>query len=296
MYLASSSSIFVGVFAALVSMVIFGLGDFGGGELGKKINPFTFLAAIYTIEIPLLFMAMVFTSSYGLLYNNLWLFSIGIIGTIGYGAIIFGLTRGYVSIVMPLAGLVALVVPAVASILIGETTSYLVWVGIAIAIVAIIFVTRVTEPDHHESKKEHRIMARFSIAMGVVAGLATGIYFVGLDQIDSPIIPKLFYLQLFGFIAGIYYLAVNRKSRTNFRKYFFLIAALAVAYQLGQMLFPFASEKTSLAVTNVLVNLYPAVTIAMAKIINKEQTNQIQNIGFVFALVGVVCVSIGASI
>jgi|GEM_PF-6124382 len=295
MYLASSTAIFFGIAAALTSAILFGFGDFGAGELGKKMNPFALLSGIYFIEIPLLFFLVVGGNEYGTASTNVFLFLVGILGFVGFTSIIYGLTKGFASIVMSLSGLLALVVPAIASVIIGESTSVLVWIGVAVAVVAIICVTKVSDPEHAHEHKDHKLAIRISVISGTLAGLTLGTYFVGLDQIDSPIFPKLLYLQLPGFIFGVIYVAINRSTFVKIRKSFFLLLAIGVGYQIGQILFPFASDRTSLVVTNIIVNLYPAITIFLAKYINHEKTNQVQNFGFGLAVVGLLLVSLGAA-
>lgn len=295
MYLASSTTVFIGILAAIISAIVFGVGDFGSGELGKKLGPIVFFAGIYIVEIPMLFALMALTNTYGIFSMNVFLVLVGTLGTLGFFSMIFGLTKGYASIVMSLSGLLALVVPAIASIVIGEKTNTMVWFGVAVAIVAIVCVTKVSEPELDHEKLLHKNKIIISIFSGGFAGLAMGSYFVGLDQVESPIVPKLFFLQLSGFIFGVIYFAVKKKSFSKIKSSILWFILIGVGYQLGQMLFPFASDRTSLVVTNIIVNLYPAITIALVKYLNHEKTNQVQHIGFALAIGGVLLVSIGST-
>ncbi len=295
MYFASSNTVLIGVFTALLAALVFGFGDFGSGELGKKMNPYALLSGIYFVEVPLLFVLMLMSQRFGNVQTNLVLFLVGILGTIGFSSMVYGLTKGYASIVMSLSGLLALVVPVIASILIGESSNIFVWVGVVIAVAAIVCVTRVSEPENDHESNVHKKAIRISLLGGSIAGLTLGSYFVGLDQIESSIFPKLFYLQLSGFIFGVIYVALNQSAVVKIRKSFLLLLVIGVGYQIGQMLFPFASERTSLVVTNIIVNLYPAITIVLAKYFNHEKTNRAQHLGFVLAVIGLLLVSFGAT-
>lgn len=294
MQLAVSPGVYAGLVAAVISAILFGAGDWGAGELAKKTSPVLFTVSVYMIEIPALFVIFLASGEYGKMSTNISMFFIGILGSLAYFLLVFSLTKGHVSVVMALAGLLALVVPAVVSVVIGETSSVLVWVGVAIAAIAILCITQAREAESHEDAISHAKGLKISIVFGSIAGVCTGIYFASLSQFDSPIIAKLFFLQLPGLIFGVAYFIVKKPGFAVLRKHFLIMLLIAIAYNAGQFLFPFSSDKTSLVVTNIIVNLYPGVTIGLAKLFSHEKTSRIQNIGFVIAGLGIVVVSIGA--
>lgn len=295
MVLSVSPGVYFGLLAALVSAIFFGAGDWGSGELAKKTSPVLFTISIWIVEIPVLFVLFLASGDYGKTSTNISMFLFGIIGMFSFFLLVYALTKGHVSVVMALAGLLALIVPAIASIVIGETTSMLVWIGIIIAGVAIVCITQAREAQSHEDEITHLKGLKISIILGCVVGILTGAYFTGLSQFDSPIIAKLFFLQSSGLIFGLVYFAVKKPGFVVLKNNFFIIVAIAIAYNAGQFLFPFSSTKTSLVVTNIIVNLYPGVTIGLAKLFSHEKTSRTQNVGFAIAVLGVVVVSIGAS-
>ena len=291
---AVSPGVYIGLGAALLAAILFGSGDYGAAILGKKMSPLMFTSSNYLIEIPVLFLLLLISGDHGKTSTNLSMFGLGTLGTIAFMILVFALTKGHVSVVMALAGLFAILVPAIVSIVIGENSSILVWAGFAAAAIAIVCITQARDAEDHEDAIAHAKGLKISIILGIIAGVLTGVYFASLGKIDSPIFAKLFYLQLSGFIIALVYFALKRPSFESFRKYFVLMVLIALAYQFGQMLFPFATTKTSLVITTIIVNLYPGVTIMWAKIFSHEKTSRIQNAGFIVAAIGVVLVSIGA--
>lgn len=293
MILTIPPGIYFGLAAALISAIFFGAGDWGSGELAKKTSPVLFTVSIWIIEIPALLVLFLASGEYGKASTNLSMFLFGIIGMLSYFLLVYALTKGHVSVVMTLTGLMALIVPTIVSIVIGETTSSFVWIGIVIAGVAIVCVTQPSKAHGDQDKIMYKKGLKISIILGCVVGILTGTYFTGLSQFDAPIIAKLFFLQAPGLVVGLIYFIVKKPGFVLLQKNFLIIIAIAFAYNAGQFLFPFSSSRTSLVVTNTIVNLYPGVTIGLAKLLSHEKTSRIQNIGFIIAGIGIIVVSIG---
>lgn len=190
----------IGISLALLSCVIFGVADFAAAHYGEKISPQLFIAAIYLIEIPALFILFLINPSTASASTNGLLFVCGCFGTLSYIALVYGLSHGRISIVTALSGLLALVVPSVVSVVIGEPSSLILWIGVVIVAFAIVCVTQVSEPEKHEDKQEHSRVIRYSIIAGTIAGLGFGVYLLGLAHIDSPLISHLLILQSPGFL------------------------------------------------------------------------------------------------
>ena len=119
MQLAASPGLFIGLAAALFSAFLFGGGDYKAGELAKKMSPVVFTIIIYLIEIPVLFALVILKGEYGDTSNNIWLLFVGVLGTLSYFSLVTALTKGHMSVVMALVGLLSLVVPAIVSVVVG---------------------------------------------------------------------------------------------------------------------------------------------------------------------------------
>lgn len=283
----------IGFGLALISCVLFGVADFAAAHYGEKISPQLFIAAIYLIEMPALFVLFLLHTESASASTNGWLFFCGCFGTLSYIALVYGLSHGRISIVTALSGLLALVVPSVFSVIIGEPSSLILWIGVLIVAFAIVCVTQVNEPEKHEDHQEHTRVIKYSVIAGTIAGLGFGVYLLGLAHIESPIISHLLVLQSPGFIYALYIFGRDPKGLSVVKKYFFIFAGLALAYNVSQVFVPLAEQRSSLIVTNIIVNLYPGVTLAMAFFIKNEKISRTQIVGYLTAVAGIVFVCLG---
>ncbi len=293
MVLASSAGVYFGLAAAFLSAVLFGLGDFSVTIYTRRMSPFAFVGILYIIEVPALFVLLVSTGEFGSFQTNIALVLLGCLGTVAYSFLVYGLTQGHISVVMSMAGLFALAIPALATIVIGESTSWVIWLGVAICACAVVLITQARSADEGEDVHTHARGLKLSIVLGTISGLCAGAYFTGLGHMDASILQKLFMLQLSGFIAGVIYFAMKRPYVIREKKFIIWLPFIGLAYNVAQAVIPFAMDKTSVIVANVIVNLYPGVTIALAMLFLHEKTSRIQKIGFLAAVFGIIFVSVG---
>jgi drug/metabolite transporter (DMT)-like permease len=285
----------IGLLFALTSCLLFGLGDFFAGQLGRKFSPEFSATSLYLVEIPIITAMLVVNPDFPPLPTILALMFFGSLSVIGYFTFIYGFAYGKISIVASLAGLLALILPAVVSVISGDATSSLVWAGLVIAGLSIVLISKESEPEHEHERESHKRSMKVSLIAGTLSGIGFGFAFVGLGHVEASVLPKLFFLTLPGVIVSLIYVAIKRPSAQLFVNNLKFLFPVAVIYVLAQIFFPLATDRTSLVVTNIIVNLYPGVTIVMARIVSHERTNTIQNIGFGVAVVGLVCVTLGTT-
>lgn len=293
MLLATSSSVYLGLGAAFLAAILFGFGDFGASIYGKKITPIGFAGSTYLLEVPILFGLLALSGEFGSVSTNAALIAFGSLGTLAFFLLVIGLTKGHVSVVMALSGLFALIVPAITSIVIGESSSWLIWVGLFVTAIAIVCITQAREAEEHEDAVLHARGLRISIVLGAIAGICAGAYFTSLGHFEAPTLEKLCMLQVSGFIAAVIYFAIKRPKIFRTKSFLYFLPLICLAYNVAQALIPFATDNVSIVVTNIIVNLYPGVTIGLAMIFTHEKTSRVQNVGLLVAVLGVVLVSIG---
>jgi drug/metabolite transporter (DMT)-like permease len=293
MTFAITSTQYGGIAFALGACFLWGTSDFGASVLGKHTSARFASAAVYLVEVPILTLVYLFHRETAPVATNAWLFVIGCAGTLAYFAFIHGMSQGFISIVTPLAALISLILPAIVSVASGDKTTVLLWIGMAIVGCAIYLVTKPEIPEIEEDKAQHFIIVRTSIITGCIAGTCWGLYVIGLGHVDAPVISKLFFLQIAGFFYSLYWAAKHPEELRQLKKYLGILIIFALAYQLGQMCIPWSTDRTTLAVTNIVASLYPGVTVACAAIFLKERTGKVQNLGFLVAVIGLVLVTLG---
>lgn len=142
MLAAIDSTYLLGIGAGLLAAFLLGSGDFFVGTVAEKSSVFASTAIAYIFEFFLMGTILLFVGDYGTVAENTKTLGVAVAGNLGFLIFITGLAKGKVSVVAPIAGVLQLFLPLILSVFIDhETLSLITWVGIAISLIAIIFVS-----------------------------------------------------------------------------------------------------------------------------------------------------------
>ncbi|MEN9955733.1 MAG: hypothetical protein RLY34_540 [Actinomycetota bacterium] len=199
-------------------------------------------------------------------------------------ALYASLALGPISIVSPLGALMSAIVPAVIGVaLLGESFSFIGWIAIAMALIAVVLVGFI--PGEHVELPKPR-----AIILAIIAGTGIGLAVTALARSphDSGIAPIIVMrttasvllgaIVLFGMWRGQKASAAENKVPLD-RKIWLTVAGAGGLDALANIFFTLASRTGSLTVTGVLTALYPLGTIILARIVLKEHVAGIQKIG-----------------
>lgn len=215
----------------------------------------------------------------------------GAAGAAALAAFYRGLAIGTMSIVAPISATGA-ALPVIVGLAQGERPSALQLAGIALAMVGVVLASR-EGVEEDPSTAEAR---RLSVVLALLAALGIGLFFVGIDsaaESDDEVLWVL--LAARGGSMPLLLAAVLAVRPGVTRK----PADLAVLAPIGLLdvaangLFAFASTQGLLSVVGVLSSLYPAVTILLARTLLGERIRQVQGVGVLAALAGVVLIASG---
>jgi uncharacterized membrane protein len=133
----------IGTALALGSAVCFGIADYAGGLLARKANAASVALAVQASGLVLLVLVAPLVPAPGAGWRDLAWGALSGVGTaVGLFFLYRGLTRGRMSIVVPLSTVGSVVLPVlVGVVLLGEQPSLLSWIGIGFALPAIALVT-----------------------------------------------------------------------------------------------------------------------------------------------------------
>ena len=126
------------VLLGLAAAVLYGGGDFLGGMATRRAHVLTVLMLVETAAVIVSVAAALMSGGPAILSGLTWGFSAGAIG--GLGLIIFyvGLAAGPMSVVAPVSGLVATVLPVAVALAEGERPGAGVYAGALLCLVAIV--------------------------------------------------------------------------------------------------------------------------------------------------------------
>jgi drug/metabolite transporter (DMT)-like permease len=275
------------VLLSLASALVYGVGDYFGGRasrrqasvvvavLGQMMSLVLVGATVAVMGTPVPSAATWGWSAFG-----------GVVGALGIAGLYHGFAHGDVSVVAPTSAVVGAVVPVVIGLATGERPTAIALVGIAIAVTAVALVSGAIGTHQHNTPP--RIVA---LAVGV--GGCFGLLFVALDRADNDsglwplVIARLASVPLLLVVAG-----AIRARPVRHRSSLQLAIAAGVFDMGANVLYLVAVRGGMLTIVAVVASLYPASTVALAFVLDKERLTRWQAIGLGAAAVALVLVSL----
>jgi drug/metabolite transporter (DMT)-like permease len=210
----------------------------------------------------------------------------GMVGVIGIVCLYHGLAVGRMGVVAPVTGVLAAVVPVLAGVVLEGALPLPVWLGVGLAILAVVLVTRAGGGES----------GRSGIEFAIAGGLGIGVFTIFLGLIPEG---SLFWaLALVKLTAGAFLVAVILVARQAWRvPRPVLPAAMGVAALdiTGNGLYLLAAQAGALAVAAVLSSLYPVVTVILAVAILHERVTRAHLVGITAAIVAIVLIGAGGA-
>ena len=272
------------VLLSLLAAASYGLADFFGGVLSKRVSAWTVALAaqvggsLATLVVALLVGGDPTRADLG------WAVLGGLGNGLGTAFLYRGLAAGRMGVVAPVSGVGAALIPVIVGLAIGERPELLVWAGIVLAFPAIWLVSR--EPADG--------VPSGGFGDGVLAGVGFGGLFVALSRVGDG--AGLLPLALNQAVAGVAIVVVAASLGSPWLPREPLAGLGAVSGLLGAAatgLFMVASRGGNLTVAAVVVSLYPAFTVVLAAVVVRERVHATQGVGLVLCMAAVVLVAAG---
>lgn len=260
------------------------MSDFVGGFASRRVTALRVVLVSYPVALVLLTVLAVVVGGRISTPAILWGALCGIGQAIGVWSFYAALGAGPMSLVSPLTAILVAGVPVAAGVALGERPSALACAGIALALIAVVLVSR--EVRDEDSTPHHFTTKVAWLTLG--AGLAFGLNFVLIDQapMDARLWPLVFArlsasLLVFGIAAFTHSFAAP--SGVPLR----LALGTGVLDTIANVAMLMALHASMLSLGSVLISLYPAGTVALALLVLKEKVTRWQVAGMVLALASV---------
>ena len=269
------------VVLALFSALAYGLSDFVGGLVSRRTAawPVAVVAQLSSTLCTALIALFVAGSPTG--QDFLWALLAGVASGTGTGFLYRGLAAGRMSVVAPVSGVGAALVPVLAGTLGGERLSLVVWIGIAAALPGIWLVSSTAE-ELPESGGVHPARASLAEGLldGVLAGLGFGFLFAALGQIpDGAGLWPLALTQVVSVPTVVVLATVLGASWVPRPRATWWAAVAGPLGATATGAFLLASQSGYLTIAGVLSSLYPATTVLLAALVLKEHIHRAQGVG-----------------
>jgi drug/metabolite transporter (DMT)-like permease len=271
--------------------------DFVGGVASRRVAALRVVIVSYPLSLLIVlviapFVAGTFTTS-----SLLWGAVSGVAGGVAVWWFYLALAAGPMSVVSPLTAVLVAGIPVLVGLAFGERPGSIAYAGIAVALVAVVLVSR-ESPDETAGEVAGGRVLTFtkSVALLTVgSGVAFAIAFVALHQIGAE--------------GGLWPLAVSRAAATA--------VVWVVALASGHFLLPhgepmklavyvsfldvaanaamlYAFQGGLLSLVSVIGSLYPAATVLLAMVMLGERVSKVQQAGMLLALAAVGMIAVAS--
>jgi drug/metabolite transporter (DMT)-like permease len=209
----------------------------------------------------------------------------GVLGSIGIIALYRGLAIGRMGIVAPVTGVLAAVIPVAAGVVLEGVPEPAVVIGILVAVLAVLLVSRVRDEGGGPSGMREALVAGVAIGCftAVIAQLSDGLVFSGLSVIR--VTQVLF--------VGLVILATRSAWRVP-RSVVPAVLVVGLLDMAGNASYLLAAQAGELAVAAILTSLYPVVTVILAALILRERVTRDHAVGIALAAVAIALIGYGS--
>ncbi|HVZ21772.1 MAG TPA: DMT family transporter [Vicinamibacterales bacterium] len=279
---------------ALASAILYGAGDFFGGFTARRANTTAAVLVSQAAGLLLLLLILPLLPHAALRARDLsWGVTAGLAGGVGVALLYRALAIGTMAVVAPVPAVCAGIVPVAAAALDGERVSRLSAAGIAVALVAIVLVSRPREAGEPQPRRPSRRLPP-GLLLAFASGVAIGIFFLALARTSGnggmlPLVAaRSASVALF---AGV---AVVTKARVRMAAPTALLALAGGSLDMtANALYLVATHHAALSITATLASLYPASTIVLARVVLGERLSVWQSVGIWLALGAIVLIVTG---
>jgi len=306
-----------------VSAVGYGVSDFVGGIASRHVAALRVVLVSYPVALALLTML-----------------ALGLGGELSTGAVVWGalcgvgqafgvwwfyaaLGAGPISVVSPLTAILVAGVPVGVGLALGERPSTLAYTGIALALIAVVLVSREVRDEADESLARRATNAdeplgrratnadeplarsaddranphRFTTKVAwltVGSGLAFGLNFVLIDQApEGAGLWPLVFARLSAIALVVVIAAVSGNLLVPSGVPLRLALVAGVVDTIANVAMLWALHASLLSLASVLISLYPAATVVLAMVVLKERVTRWQVAGMVLGLAAVAMIATG---
>jgi drug/metabolite transporter (DMT)-like permease len=273
---------------ALGSAVVFGAGDFCGGTASRRGGSMGVLLLSLPAGLGLLLVVAAMSGGPWHAGALGWGAASGLAGGVGLLVFYRALAKGPMSVVAPVSGLMAALVPAVTGVARGDRLTVPALVGILLCLVAICLVSM--------ERSAGPVRSTSGPILALLAGTSFGVFFVLIRLGDDGTLWPLAVSKAAGLLVVAGVATAARRGPAQLLKDRATVAialSAGVLDVLGNGLYVLAARAGMLSVAGVLSSLYPAGTVLLARLVHGERLRPIQRVGLAIAVAGVGLVTTG---
>ena len=209
----------------------------------------------------------------------------GLVGGLGITMLYRGLAIGRMGIVAPVTGVLAAVIPVIAGFVTQGVPPPLVLVGIVLAVVSVVLVSRVADESG----------GRDGLTEALVGGTAIGLFGVAIAQLTpGDLFADLTTIRL---VQGALVVLVVMVTRAAWRPGRLVppLILIGLLDTTGNALYLAAVQTGQLAIASVLSAMYPVATVILAAVVLREPITRDHTFGIGLAAAAIALISLGGA-
>jgi drug/metabolite transporter (DMT)-like permease len=276
---------------AVLSGLIWGIGDFAGGKATQRAGALLVVWVSKLVSLPLLAIYLIAMYVPITPIGLAWGAMAGVAGLVGLVLFYRALSAGAMTIVAPVTGVTSAAIPVVVGLVWGERPSGARLLGIGCALLAIALVSIAPNPSGRRQVVSWRLIA---VALGSGAGF--GLFFILLAVANEAAGGSVGLWPIAGsqlsalIIGGLLILMVRPGPWPRGVGLRFTMVA-GPCDMTANALFLLAARTGDLSIVAPLAALYPVTTVILALVIDHERLRGVQIAGLAFAVAALVLVS-----
>lgn len=270
-----------------LSAALYGVADFLGGLTSRRVNALAATVLVQAVGFVILgVVCVVIPPESWSDPRILWGLVAGVMGgCIGVLSLYAGLAAGRMSVVAPITASLAAAVPALVGFVQGERLGLVSWVGIALALVAVVIVSITPEAEPGEGHHPGRAVF-FAVLSGL--GFAASILAYSRTPASAAFAPLLLARVVAVVVLGATALVRGSFAGSGLRAALPMALAAGVADTAANAAQVISLRLGPVSIAAVIGSLYPAFTVLLARFVLHERMHGWQRVGIAMALVAVV--------
>ncbi|WP_157531190.1 DMT family transporter [Mycobacterium sp. IS-1496] len=280
----------IGILFALASAAGYGVSDFVGGIAARRVAALRVVLISYPVAMVLLAGLAVAVGGSISPDAVVWGALSGLSQGLGVWWFYAALGAGPISVVSPLTAVLVAALPIGVGLTMGERPGIIAAVGIVVALVAVVLVSREATDEDVRVHRFTKTVAWLTVG----AGLAFGLNFVLIDQAPPAAgLWPLVFARVAATVLVVAIAAVTRQMKAPTGvplKLAVLAGVLDTGANVAMLL---ALQASLLSLSGVLMSLYPAATVLLAIVVLRERVTRWQALGMALALGAVAMIAAG---
>jgi len=275
------------VVLGLLASLGWGIGDFGGGLTSRRAPVLGVLlgsqVASLVVGVPIL----LFVTEPAMRPLDVLLSLVGgLLGATGLALLYRGLSVGRMGVVAPVAAVLTATIPVVFGFATEGLPSILAIVGIAVAALSVVLVSRSPEsPDGRPS----------GLAYALGAGTLFGLFTIDAAQLaDELVLSPIILIRFASVLTVATWIIVRRRDWRVERQLWPALVGVGVMDMSATAAYLTAIAIGPLAIASILAALYPVVTTILAALLLRERVSPAHAAGILAAVAAVALIA-GAS-